>query len=126
MSTLRVLASRAPRCVARCGFAAALLLLGALGSGCRHKEKTPVERGQGIFIRTCAGCHGTDGRGGTTRTGFATPPKDLTDPALHSRLGRDGIKHTIEVGNGDMPAFGALMAPEDIDALVAYIESIKR
>ncbi len=103
-----------------------VLLCAVLAAGCRHKKKTPLEHGRGIFLRTCAGCHGADGRGGTARTGFTIPPKDLTDPELHARLGHDGIKHTIEVGNGDMPAFGALMAPEDIDALVAYVESLKR
>lgn len=125
MPKRRALKRRVQRCwVSVVSFAALVGLLA--GSGCRHKEKTPVEQGRGIFLRACAGCHGADGRGGTTRTGFATPPKDLTDPALHARLGHAGIKHTIEVGSGDMPAFGALMAPEDIDALVAYIESIKR
>ncbi len=93
---------------------------------CRHPEKTPVERGRGIFTRTCAGCHGGDGRGATARGGFSTPPKDLTDPALHARLGSAGIKHTIQVGKGQMPAFGALLAEDDIDALVAFIGSIQR
>ncbi|MCA9632061.1 MAG: cytochrome c [Myxococcales bacterium] len=117
---------RAPRVrLLACCLGLGLASLPALG-GCRHKNKTALEHGQGIFIRTCAGCHGTDGRGGTTRTGFAIPPKDLTDPELHARLGRSGIKHTIEAGNGDMPAFGALMEPADIDAVVLYVESLKR
>lgn len=97
-----------------------------LACSCRHREKTPVEQGRGVFVRTCAGCHGADGRGVSTRGGFSTPPKDLTDPALQSRLGAEGIKKTIQVGKGQMPAFGALMAEEDIDALVAFIGSIER
>lgn len=103
-----------------------VLLAVSFTAGCRREQKSQLERGRGIFLRTCAGCHGSDGRGATTRTGFATPPKDLSDPELHARLGRDGIKHTIEVGNGDMPAFGALMSAEDIEALVVYVESLKR
>ena len=93
---------------------------------CRHREKTPAEHGRGVFIRTCAGCHGADGRSATTRGGFSTPPSDLTDPALQRRLGAAGIKHSIQVGKGQMPAFGALLAEEDIDALVVFIGSIQR
>lgn len=112
---------------ARVGYVFGALLAVSLW-GCQGSsgQRTPLDQGRRVFARTCAGCHGGDGSGTTTRMGFSTPPKDLRDPALHERLGREGIKRAIQVGQGQMPAFGALMGEEDIDALVVYVESLKR
>lgn len=94
--------------------------------GCQRREKTPLERGQGIFLRTCAGCHGGDGRGTTARLGFTTPPRDLTDPALHQQLGEAGIQQVVRVGKGQMSGFGGVMSDEDIRAVTTYVLSLKR
>lgn len=102
------------------------LLAGSLFlASCRHVRKTPVQRGEGVFLRSCATCHGPDARG-THPAGFVTPPKDLTDPALHARLGEQGIRDTIRYGKGQMPPFGALLEPEDVDGLIAYLGTLKR
>ncbi len=95
-------------------------------SGCQRSEKTPIERGQGIFLRTCAGCHGGDGRGTTARLGFTTPPRDLTDPALHERLGPEGILQVVRVGKGQMSGFGGVMTDEDLQAVTAYVATLNR
>jgi mono/diheme cytochrome c family protein len=93
--------------------------------GCRHIEKTPVQRGEGVFMRSCAGCHGPDAKG-THPPGFTTPPRDLTDPALQARLNDEQIKETIHYGKGQMPNFGAALPDEDVNDLVAFIRSVKR
>lgn len=92
---------------------------------CRRAEKTPLERGQGVFLRTCAGCHGPDGRG-TKPVGFATPPRDLTDPKLHERLTDDALRDTVRYGKGQMPPFGAALLPEDLNDLVLYLRTLRR
>lgn len=89
-----------------------------------HDERTPAERGAAIFERTCAGCHGADGRG-THPPGFTTPPRNLTDPELQTRLSDAMIKETIRYGKGQMPNFGGLLADSDLDALVRYVRTLR-
>lgn len=96
----------------------------ALGLMACHTEKTPAARGAAIFRKTCAACHGADGRG-THPPGFTTPPRNLTDPELQTRLSDAAIKETIRYGKGQMPTFGALLADPDIDDLVAYVRTLR-
>jgi mono/diheme cytochrome c family protein len=100
------------------------VLCGALAS-CSRAQRTPVERGHGVFLRSCAGCHGANGKG-TKPPGFATPPRDLTDPALHERLTDDSIRDTVTHGKGQMPPFGAALSAEDVSDLVVYVRSLRR
>jgi mono/diheme cytochrome c family protein len=103
----------------------AIVLAAVALSACRHKERTPVERGFGVFMRSCAGCHGPDARG-THPPGFATPPRDLTDPALQARLTDDAIRETVHYGKGQMPPFGAALSPEDVNDVIAFVRSVSR
>lgn len=101
-----------------------LFLVFAPGSiACAEKPKTPVERGERSFVRLCSGCHGADGRG-VRRPGLKVPPKDLTDPALHERLGEGGLRRTLRDGKGQMPAFGNLLPEQEIDELIAYLKTL--
>jgi len=94
-------------------------------SACRHKERTPVERGFGVFMRSCAGCHGPDARG-THPPGFSVPPRDLTDPELQARLGDAALRETIHFGKGQMPPFGAALADTEVSDVVLYVRSLNR
>lgn len=93
--------------------------------GCRHLKKTPVEVGAGIFQRTCAPCHGPDARG-THPPGFTIAPRNLTDPALQDRLSDAQIRDTIRYGKGQMPPFGMLFGDDDVNALAAYVRSVRK
>jgi mono/diheme cytochrome c family protein len=90
--------------------------------GCSRLEKTAEERGAGVFLRTCSGCHGADGRG-SSRPGFKVPPRDLTDPSLKDLRDAE-IEAVIREGKGQMPPFGRLMRPEDLDAVVRFVRSL--
>ena len=108
--------------------AALLVLLAACAmalGACRHPRRTPVERGQGVFLRSCAGCHGQDGRGAHP-PGFSVPPRDLTTPELQARLSDGALRETIRYGKGQMPPFGASLLPEDVEDLVAFVRTLKR
>lgn len=74
-------------------------------------------------MRSCSGCHGPSGRG-TKRPGFATPPKDLTDPELQARLSDDEIARTIREGKGPMPPFERLLGEEDIQDIVLFVRTL--
>jgi cytochrome c oxidase cbb3-type subunit III len=109
-------------------FVLAIVLVGSVAGllpSCRHVRKTPAERGEGVFLRSCAGCHGPDARG-THPPGFTVAPRDLTDPELQARLDDTALRETIHFGKGRMPAFGAALADEDVTNLVTYIRTLRR
>ena len=66
--------------------------------------------------RGCAHCHGPEA-GGTERG---------PDLRLRGRkLKPDEIRHQIVDGGKEMPAFGDALTPEETDALVAWVHTLK-
>lgn len=78
-----------------------------------------VHQGQSLFQQNCAFCHGRDATGGETGP-------DLTSSALVATdVGGDKIGVVIRNGRPEqgMPSFS--LPPPDIDALVAFIHTVK-
>ncbi len=68
-----------------------------------------------LFADNCAGCHGTSARGAI---GF---PNLSDDDWLYGGK-PEQILHSIAYGrSGNMPAFGAMLKPAELDALVALV-----
>ena len=80
----------------------------------------PVE-GAVLFSTTCYACHGVSGEG--TSSGL-----QLNDPALLAKLDDDYFRDVIARGRPDrgMPTWGSVLAPAQIEDLVAYIRSWQR
>lgn len=76
-------------------------------------DPAQVEAGMAVFETNCAGCHGVDGTG--TNQG-----RPLTDVATQEP---DRTVHVASVtdGKGAMPAFGARLEADEIDAAVSYV-----
>lgn len=100
----------------------ALLACGSV-LGCEPRDQTPLGRGGRIFHRTCAGCHGPDGRG-VQRVGLAKPPRDLTRAEFHAQVTDEQLRQVIRTGKGQMPAFGGLMGDEDLSHVITFIRSL--
>jgi mono/diheme cytochrome c family protein len=100
-----------------------LVVLGALA--CSRRERSPAEHGAGVFLRSCAGCHGANGRG-IRPPGFSVAPRDLTDPALQDRLTDELLRETVRYGKGQMPPFGRALAEEDVTGVIAYVRTLRR
>jgi ubiquinol-cytochrome c reductase cytochrome b subunit len=78
----------------------------------------PIFEGGRLFHdKACLNCHLIHGQGG--RRG-----PDLT--YVGDKLTRDNMIIRIVNGGGNMPAFGSSLKPQEIDALVAFLESRKR
>ncbi|MFS0786295.1 cytochrome c [Shouchella sp. 1P09AA] len=75
----------------------------------------PVEYGQGIVESSCISCHAND-LGGT-----ASAPA-IND--LEGELSHDEIVDIVTNGQGNMPAFGSSLQPEEIDAVADYLLSL--
>ncbi len=78
----------------------------------------PVFQGAQLFHdKACLNCHLIQGHGG--RRG-----PDLTHIA--DKLTHDNMVIRIVNGGNNMPAFGSSLKPQELDALVAFLESRKR
>ncbi|HWO08680.1 MAG TPA: cytochrome c [Polyangiaceae bacterium] len=100
-----------------------LMAMAALAQACEPRDQTPVGRGSRVFQRTCAGCHGPDGRG-VMRLGLSKPPRDLTDPEFHARVTDEQLRSVIRTGKGQMPAFGGLMGDADLADVISFIRTL--
>ena len=92
-----------------------LLAVGALGS-------TPSPSGKVLFVRSCAGCHGNDGKALMDAGGDAT---DLTDPKVYRHGSTDAaILSSMRDGANGMPAFRSELKDEEFRLLLDFIHSL--
>ena len=86
-----------------------------------------VNRGEDMFKKNCAKCHGLNGNGyGVVANGFTTCPKQLwTWNGADS--GADGyLFWIIENGKSDMPPWGLILSEDKRWDLINYIKTIKK
>jgi ubiquinol-cytochrome c reductase cytochrome b subunit len=82
------------------------------------KGRTPLEL-QGALVvqnKQCRTCHSLDGHGGER------------GPALDgvaTRLTRDQLIRQVLQGGGNMPAYGKNLTPPEVNALVAFLETLR-
>jgi mono/diheme cytochrome c family protein len=75
---------------------------------------TQERQGYELFIMNCAHCHGNDARGDEGPDLHGLTKSD----ARISSLIKNGIK-------GEMPKFGAKLTDTDVQALIAFVRSLK-
>jgi mono/diheme cytochrome c family protein len=91
------------------------------GEGGAGMAASPQLPGQTIATNLCSGCHAVD------RTGESPHPEALPFREISMRYPvrdlEEALGEGIFVGHPDMPPF--VFAPDDIDALLTYIEAIQ-
>ncbi|HSU03962.1 MAG TPA: cytochrome c [Acetobacteraceae bacterium] len=95
-----------------------LLLLATTGSYQAVAQQTAAKSTinvQQLFATTCGWCHSDGGR-------TAGKGPQLMDTKRSDDFIRNRIEHGKE---GAMPAFGSAFSSADIDAIIAYIHSLK-
>lgn len=81
-----------------------------------------VAAAETLWRISCAGCHGVEGRGdGTAYDGELA---DLTDPEWQASVTDEAIARVITLGEPPMPAFGEILAPAGIAALVEHVRRL--
>ena len=81
------------------------------------KGRTPLQL-QGALVvqnKQCRNCHSLDGKGGKRGP-------DLDGVA--TRLTRDQLIRQVLQGGGNMPAYGKQLKPQEVTALVAFLETL--
>ncbi len=64
--------------------------------------------GAAVFADNCAGCHGSDGGGGSA-------------PAIRGEDDLAEITDQVESGGGSMPAFSGQLTAAEIEAVAGYV-----
>jgi mono/diheme cytochrome c family protein len=75
---------------------------------------TQAYRGYALFLKNCAHCHGSDARGDEGPDLHEVTKSD----ARIASLIKNGIK-------GEMPKFGEKLTDTDVQALIAFVRSLK-
>ncbi len=81
------------------------------------KGRTPLElHGALVFQnKQCRNCHALGGEGGERGPALDT---------VATRLTRDEMVRQVVQGGGNMPAYGKKLSPAEVDALVAFMETL--
>jgi len=107
------------------------LVLAAAMSGAGLGEalaEASAERGQALFKRNCAGCHGRDGRGGAHT--FMPHVDTLTRKGYIEEVPDDYLAVVILEGGAAvgkssyMPSWKSKLSREEVDDIIAYIRSL--
>lgn len=112
-------------------FAGGIVLLAPANSGALWDKPAMVAAGTTIYEKNCLSCHGVAGSGTPNWRqrgedgSFPPPPLNGTAHTWHHPLAI--LQRTIKQGGvplgGKMPAFGDKLNDEEIDAVIAYIQS---
>lgn len=98
------------------------------GAGDRWYTEEQVQRGEAIFEAQCMACHDEGARGDENwRTrdehgNLPPPPLDGSAHAWHHPL--DELREIIADGQNNMPGFGNTLSEEEIDAVIAWFQSL--
>jgi mono/diheme cytochrome c family protein len=76
-----------------------------------------------VWDRSCAMCHGTDGK--PTRNGASLGTPDLTDPQVRAGFTEEGLERIIREGRPPtMPPYGQKLPDSTIHELIHVVEAL--
>lgn len=115
--------------------AAVYFAVGGNGGGVNYRDAGLIARGESLFSRNCASCHGNKAVGESPRNakGGAKPGGGYWAPALNGTAHAwhhppDGLFRIIEQGSpaadSSMVGWGGRMSGEEIHAVLAYLQSL--
>ena len=98
----------------------------------RWYQPSQVAAGHILYKQNCVSCHGVAGVGKQNwrqrQADGSFPPPPLNGSAHTWHHSLDVLRRTIKHGNaqlgGKMPAFGDDLDDQDIDAIIAYLQSL--
>jgi len=80
---------------------------------------------EAIYGKTCASCHGKDGRAKTFK-GKLRSARNLTVPQWQVDVSDERIFNSIMNGRGKMPSYGKKLSEAEINSLVSYVRGLKK
>ena len=95
------------------------------GSARRENSQQNELNASILFEKHCDTCHGKDGRAKTFKAKF-NHARNLTDSKWQAEATDERIFNSITNGKGKMPAWGKKLSEAQINALVAYVRTLKK
>jgi mono/diheme cytochrome c family protein len=90
------------------------------------RARATLQDSSELFQRFCVSCHGKSGKGNGPAAAYLDPrPANLTDAAVVGQLSDEELLDVITNGRRTMPAFGALLKPDEVRAVAAYVRSLQ-
>ncbi len=80
--------------------------------------------GAATYKAKCASCHGADGSG-QTAMGKAMKLRDLGSAEVQKQTDKELVAVTAD-GKGKMPAYKGKLSADEINAVVAFIRTLKK
>jgi len=103
------------------------LLLGAIMTGATAPAAMAGDAGgKAVYDKTCASCHGPDGKGNPAMTkAFGEKALNIATKEVASKKDDELVKVIVE-GKGKMPASGKSLSKADQKAVVEYTRSLAK
>lgn len=92
-------------------------------------DEASLAVGAKLFKRTCAPCHGKEGKGdGPAAAGIKPPPRDLTTAPLIQGESDQDIFNTISNGvpKSGMAGFAKQLKEEDRWKIVSFVKTLRK
>jgi mono/diheme cytochrome c family protein len=96
----------------------------AYGQGGAEMESTRIAKGEKVYVKHCAGCHGAEGTGDGYKL-LGPDPANLTSPSIKKRSDSDLLK-TIHEGKPNMPSWNVRLSEQDSRDVLAYIRALAK
>jgi mono/diheme cytochrome c family protein len=81
-----------------------------------------VSKGKTLYLRHCAGCHGTGGKGDGYKL-LGADPANLTSPSIQKRSDSVLLK-AIHEGKPNMPSWNLRLSEQDSRDVLAHIRTL--
>ena len=91
----------------------------------RSSKSRTTDDASTLFGSECATCHGKDGKAKTFKAKF-NHARNLTDATWQAEVTDERLYNSIHNGKGKMPPFGKKLSDSQINALVAYVRTLKQ
>lgn len=89
--------------------------------------KGNADSGKKIYEQNCATCHGVKGKGDTPIAASLNPkPRNFVEAKFKYGSDDASLHKTISNGKGPMPPWKAILKPQQIDDVIAYIRKFKK
>jgi mono/diheme cytochrome c family protein len=96
----------------------------AYGQGASDPEQGRIDKGQRVYVKHCAGCHGGEGTGEGYKL-LGPDPANLTSPPT-TKKSDAALLTTIHTGKTNMPSWKVRLSEQDSRAVLAYIRTLSK
>jgi mono/diheme cytochrome c family protein len=96
----------------------------AYGQVVADPEQARIAKGKNVYVKYCAGCHGSEGDGGGYKL-LGADPANLTSLSMKKKSDAALLK-TIHEGKPNMPSWNVRLSEQDGRAVLAYIRTLTK